>query len=249
MDKRFASNVTAVMTRELWGYFGSPIAYVFIVIFLLLCGFFTFNISKFFESGQADLRPFFEWHPWIFLFLVSAVAMRLWADERKSGTMELVLTLPLSLTQAILGKFLAAWIFLGVALFLTFPLVITVIYLGDPDLGAVFSGYVGSLLLAGAYLSIGAMTSAMTKNQVISFVLSVVIGLFLVMAGWPPVTDALADYLPRVVIDLISGFSIMTHYMGMQKGVLDLRDFLYYFSLMSFMLVLTGVILTGRRSS
>lgn len=249
MDKRFVPNVRAIMARELWSYFGSPIAYVFIVIFLLLCGFFTFNISKFYEAGQADLRPFFEWHPWIFLFMVSAVAMRLWADERKSGTMELMLTLPITLTQAILGKFLAAWMFMGIALVLTFPLVITAMYLGDPDLGAVFTAYVGSMLLAGAYLSIGTMTSAMTRNQVISFVLSVVIGLFFVMAGWPPVIDALAGKLPRLVIELVSGFSIMTHYMGMQKGVLDLRDFIYYFSLMSFMLVLTGVILTGRRSS
>lgn len=249
MDERFTPNVRAIMARELSGYFGSPIAYVFIVIFLLLCGFFTFSISKFYEAGQADLRPFFEWHPWIFLFMVSAVAMRLWADERKSGTMELLLTLPVTLTEAILGKFLAAWLFMGISLLLTFPTVLTVVYLGDPDLGAIFTAYVGSMLLAGAYLAIGTMTSAMTKNQVISFVLSVVIGLFFVMAGWPPVTDALSGWLPRFMIEIISGFSIMTHYMGMQKGVLDLRDFVYYFSLMSFMLVLTGVILTGRRSS
>ncbi|MBL7102675.1 MAG: ABC transporter permease subunit, partial [Desulfobacteraceae bacterium] len=171
----FLRNSAGILRREFGGYFGSPVAYVFIVIFLLLCGFFTFSLSKFYEVGQADLRSFFEWHPWIFLFLVPSVGMRLWAEERRTGTIELILTLPVTLTEVILGKFLAGWLFIGVALALTFPMVLTAIYLGHPDLGAIFCAYFGSFLMAGAYLSVGSMTSAMTRNQVISFVLSVVI--------------------------------------------------------------------------
>lgn len=249
MDKRFFTNIAAICRRELFGYFGSPIAYVFIVIFLILCGFFTFNISHFYEAGQADLRAFFEWHPWIFLFLVSAVAMRLWAEERKTGTIELLLTLPLTMTEAIAGKFLAAWIFVGIALFLTFPMVITVMYLGSPDLGAIFASYLGSFLLGGSYLAIGSMTSAATKNQVIAFVLSVVIGLFLVLAGWPPVTQALAGWAPAFLVEVVSGFSVMSHFSSVQRGVIDLRDLVYYFSLIFFMLFSTGVILTARRAN
>ncbi|UCF86354.1 MAG: ABC transporter permease, partial [Desulfobacteraceae bacterium] len=150
------------MKRELAGYFGSPVAYVFIVIFLLLCGFFTFSMSQFYELGQADLRAFFEWHPWIFLFLIPAVAMRLWADEWRTGTIELMLTLPITLTEVVMGKFLAAWLFIAIGLFLTFPLVLTVIYLGDPDIGAIVCAYFGSFLMAGAYLSVGSMTSSLT---------------------------------------------------------------------------------------
>ena len=162
--RRFLRNTKGVIKRELTGYFGSPVAYVFIVIFLMLCGFFTFSIAQFYELGQADLRAFFQWHPWIFLFLVPAVAMRLWADERRTGTIELILTLPITLTEVIVGKFLAAWLFLGLALFMTFPLVLTVIYLGDPDMGSVICGYIGSLLLAGAFLSVGSMTSSLTRT-------------------------------------------------------------------------------------
>jgi len=249
MDKRFFRNVGALIKRELAAYFGSPVAYVFIVIFLLLNGFFTFSVSKFYEAGQADLRGSFEWYPWLFLFLVPAVAMRLWADERRMGTIELILTLPITLTEAILGKFLASWIFIGIALFLTFPLVLTVTYLGDPDLGAIFCAYIGCFLLGGAYLAVGCFTSAATKNQVISFVLSVVICLFLIMAGFPPVTDALTSWAPRWALDVVGGFSVMTHYMSTEKGVLDLRDLVYYFSLIFFMLYATGVVLQSRRAS
>jgi ABC-2 type transport system permease protein len=242
-------NTKAIIKRELAGYFGSPVAYVFIVIFLLLCGFFTFSLSSFYELGQADLRAFFEWHPWIYLFLVPAVAMRLWADERRAGTIELILTLPISMTEVILGKFLAAWIFLAVALFLTFPLVLTVIYLGDPDLGAVFCAYLGSFLMAGAYLSVGSMTSSLTRNQVISFILSVVICLFLVLAGWPPVTGFLSGWAPIWLVDVVSSFSFMQHFASMERGVLDLRDLAYYFSVIFFMLFVTGVILQNRKTS
>lgn len=246
--KGFLKNSRGIIKRELAGYFGSPVAYVFIVIFLLLSGFFTFSVSNFYEQGQADLRSFFVWHPWIFLFLVPAVGMRLWADERQTGTIELILTLPVTLTEVILGKFLAAWLFLGLALLLTFPLVLTVVYLGDPDLGAIFSSYLGSFLLAGAYLSVGSMTSSLTRNQVISFILSVVICLFLVLAGWRPVTDVLSGWAPRWLVDVIAGFSFMPHYASMERGVLDLRDLLYYFSVMFFMLFSNGVVLQNRRA-
>jgi len=246
---RFLKNVMAVIKRELAGYFGSPVAYVFIVIFLLLCGFFTFSVSHFYELGQADLRAFFEWHPWIFLFLIPAVAMRLWADEWRTGTIELMLTLPITLKEVIVGKFLAAWLFIAIGLFLTFPLVLTVLYLGDPDLGAILCAYLGSFLMAGAYLSVGSMTSSFTRNQVISFILSLVICLFLVLAGWSPVTDVLSGWAPAWIVSVVSGFSFMPHFASIQRGVLDLRDLAYYLSVIFFMLFVNGVILLNRRAS
>lgn len=245
----FYHNTMGILKREFAAYFGSPVAYVFIVIFLLLSGFFTFMISRFYEAGQADLRGFFDWQPWIFLFLVPAVGMRLWAEERRTGTLELVLTLPVSLTQLILGKFLAAWLFIGVALVLTFPMFLTVIYLGDPDIGAVFSAYFGSFLLAGAYLSVGCMTSSLTRNQVISFILSVVVCLFLVLAGWPPVTDFFSGWAPTWLVDIVSGFSFMPHFTSIERGVIDLSDLCYYLSVIFFMLFANGVILQNRRAS
>ena len=244
----FLRNTKEIIKRELKGYFGSPVAYVFIVIFLLLCGFFTFYVSHFYEIGQADLLTFFEWHPWIFLFLVPAVGMRLWAEEKRTGTIELILTLPITLPVVILGKFLAAWLFIGIALFLTFPLVLTVIYLGDPDLGAVFCQYFGSFLIAGAYLSVGSMTSSLTRNQVISFILSVVICLFFLLSGWSPVTDMLMGWAPLWLVDVVSGFSFMPHFTSMARGVLDLRDIFYYISVVFFMLFTNGVILQNRRA-
>jgi ABC-2 type transport system permease protein len=247
--KRFMKNTIAVIKRELAGYFGSPVAYVFIVIFLLLCGFFTFSVSHFYELGQADLRAFFEWHPWIFLFLIPAVAMRLWADEWRTGTIELMLTLPITLTEVVVGKFLAAWLFIAIGLFLTFPLVLTVIYLGDPDLGAIFCAYFGSFFMAGAYLSVGSMTSSLTRNQVISFILSLVFCLFLVLAGWSPVIDVISGWAPAWIVDIVSGFSFMPHFASIQRGVLDLRDLAYYLSVIFFMLFANGVILLNRRAS
>jgi ABC-2 type transport system permease protein len=244
----FTSVTTAIIKRELGGYFGSPVAYVFIIIFLMLNGFFTFSVSRFYEAGQADLRAFFQWHPWIFLFLVPAVAMRLWAEERRTGTLELIMTLPVSLWHAVTAKFLAAWFFLGLALVLTFPLVITVAYLGDPDMGSIVCGYMGSFLLAGAYLSVGSMTSSLTRNQVVSFILSVVVCLFLVLSGWEPVTGYLSGWAPLWLIDLVSGFSFMPHFSSMERGVIDVRDLVYYLSVMFFMLFASGVILQNRRS-
>ena len=244
-----AKNTWSVIKRELAGYFGSAIAYVFMIIFLISCGFFTFNYGQFYELGQADLRVFFQWLPWIYLFLVPAVAMRLWAEERRTGTIEVLVTLPLRLTELILGKFLAAWIFIILALLLTFPLVLTVIYLGNPDVGATLSGYFGSALLAGAYLSVGSMTSALTRNQVISFIVSVVICLFLVLAGWPPVTDALSAWAPLWLVEVVAGFSFVPHFVSLERGVVDLRDIVYYCSVIFFMLFANGVILLNRRTS
>ena len=245
---RSLKNIKAVIKKELKGYFSSPVAYVFTIIFLLLCGFFTFSVSHFYEAGQADLRAFFVWLPWIFLFLVPSVAMRLWADERRSGTLELILTLPIRLPEVILGKFLAAWLFISFSLVLTFPLVLTAAYLGDPDMGAIAAAYVGAFLMAGAYLSIGTMTSSLTRNQVISFIVSVVICLFFILAGWSPVTDAMSGWAPLWLVDIVSGFSFMTHFASLARGVIDLRDIVYFLSVMGFMLFANAVILDNRRS-
>ena len=242
-------NTKAIIKRELASYFESPVAYVFMVVFLLLIGFLTFFVSRFYESGQADLRGFFFWHPWMFLILVPASAMRLWAEERRAGTIETLLTLPVTVTQVIVGKFLAAWIFIGLIVALTFPIVLTTVYLGAPDRGAIIGGYIGSLLLAGAYLSVGMLTSALTRNQVISFVLSLVICLFLLLAGWPPVTDLMVRWAPEWLVRGVAAFSFMPHYEAFQKGVLDLRDFAYYFSVMIFMLFGTHLVLENRKAA
>ena len=242
------ANIKTIMKRELGGYFTSPIAYVFLIIFLLLTGFFTFTIGNFFERGEASLVSFFTWHPWLYLFLVPAVGMRLWSEERRLGTMELLLTMPITTWQAIVGKFLASWVFLGLALVLTFPVWITVNWLGGPDNGVIVAGYLGSLFLAGAYLAISCMTSALTRNQVISFILSVVICLFLILAGYTPVTDLLTRFASPVVVDVIASFSVMTHFEGFQRGVIDLRDFLFFASVIGFALFTTGVIIRSQRA-
>ncbi len=236
------------MKRELGGYFTSPIAYVFLVIFLLLTGFFTFTVGNFFERSEASLVSFFTWHPWLYLFLVPAVGMRLWSEERRLGTLELLLTLPITTWQAIVGKFLASWVFLALALLLTFPVIITVNWLGDPDNGVIIAGYVGSLLLAGAYLAISCMTSAMTRNQVISFILSVMICLFLILAGYTPVTDLLTRFANPIVTQTIAAFSVMTHFEGFQRGVLDTRDVVFFASVIGFALFTTGVIIRNQRA-
>src|SRR5205809_5967905 len=219
------ANIKTITKRELGAYFSSPLAYIFIVIFLLLCGFFTFFVGGFFEINQASLvRPFFIWHPWFYLFLVPAVGMRLWAEERRVGTLELLLTMPITAWQAIVGKFLASWLFLGLALLLTFPIVLTVNYLGSPDNGVIFSGYIGSWLMAGAYLAISCITSAMTRNQVVSFIISVVICLFFILAGFPPVIRFLQGWASPGLVDAIASISVITHFDGFQRGVLDSRD-------------------------
>jgi ABC-2 type transport system permease protein len=247
MNEAF-NNIKAIAKREVGGYFASPVAYVFIVIFLLLIGFFTFMVGRFFERGEASLTSFFVWHPWLYLFLVPAVGMRLWSEERRMGTMELLLTMPITSWQAIVGKFVASWAFLALALALTFPLWITVNYLGNADNGVIFGGYLGSLLLAGAYLAISCMTSAITRNQVISFILAVVICLFLILAGWPPVTDLLVQWAPNWLVEGVASFSVMPHFEGFQRGVVDSRDVIFFLSLMGLALFTTGVIIRGHRA-
>src|SRR5215831_15503131 len=242
-------NVKAIVKRELGGYFSSPVAYVFIIIFLLLTGFFTFMEGRFFERGQANLDAFFMWHPWLYLFLVPCVGMRLWAEERRVGTIELLLTKPITAWQAIVGKFLASWIFLAVALALTFPVFVTVNYLGAPDNGVIAAAYVGSLLMAGACLAISCMTSAMTRNQVISFILSVVICLFLVLCGFPPVTNLLTRMDKPWVVDLVSSLSVMTHFQPFTSGMIDSRDVIFFLLLIGFALFTTGVIVRSHRAT
>lgn len=242
------NQIKTVAKRELTGYFASPVAYVFIVIFLLLAGFFTFMVSQFFQRDEASLSAFFVWQPWLYLFLVPAVGMRLWSEERRLGTIELLLTMPITTWQAIVGKFLASWIFLALALALTFPLIITVNYLGAPDNGVIFCGYVGSLLLAGGYLAISCMTSALTRNQVVSFILAVVLCLFLILAGWPPVTKMLEQWASAWLVDGVAAFSVMTHFDGFQRGVLDSRDLVFFLVVMGFSLFTTGIIIRGHRA-
>lgn len=240
--------ILTIAKRELSGYFASPVAFVFIVIFLLLSGFFTFMVAGFFERGQANLEAFFAWHPWLYLFLVPAVGMRMWSEERRLGTIELLLTMPVTPWQAIVGKFLAAWLVVGLALVLTFPVWITVNYLGNPDNGVIFAGYLGSFLMGGAYLAITAMTSAMTRNQVVAFIVSVVLALFLILAGWPPVTNLLVQWASPWLVEGIAAFSVMTHFESIQKGVLDSRDILFFLSVIVFSLFTTGVIVRAHRA-
>ena len=244
-----AAAIKTITKRELSAYFTSPVAYVFIVIFLLLAGFFTFMAGGFFERGQASLTSFFVWHPWLYLFLVPAAGMRLWSEERRMGTMELLLTMPITAWQAIVGKFIASWLFLALALVCTFPVVLTVNYLGNPDNGVIFAAYVGSLLLAGSYLAISCMTSALTRNQVISFILSVVISLLLILAGWPPVTDLIGSVTENsAVVEAVAALSVMTHFEGFQRGVLDTRDIVFFFALIVFCLFTTSVIIRSHRA-
>jgi ABC-2 type transport system permease protein len=244
------ANIKTIAKRELGAYFSSPLAYVFIVIFLLLCGFFTFIVKPtLLDRGQASLaNTFFFWHPWFYLFLVPAVGMRLWAEERRVGTLELLLTMPITPWQAIVGKFLASWLFLGLALVLTFPVVITVNYLGDPDNGVIFAGYIGSWLMAGSYLAISCITSAMTRTQVVSFIVSLVVCLFMILAGFQPVVDAMQGWARPWLVDLVTSFSVITHFDGFQKGILDSRDVLFFLSVIGFSLFTTSVILRGHRA-
>jgi len=244
------ANIKTITKRELAAYFSSPLAYIFIVIFLLLCGFFAFAVQpSLLDRGQASLAAnFFFWHPWFYLFLVPAVGMRLWAEERRVGTIELLLTMPITAWQAIVGKFLASWLFLAVALAATFPIVITVNYLGSPDNGVIFAGYLGSWLMAGAYLAVSCITSALTRNQVVSFIISVVICLFLILAGFAPVINLLESWAKPGLVEAIASFSVITHFEGLQKGVLDSRDLIFFLSMIGFSLFCTSVILRGRRA-
>ncbi|SFN25889.1 ABC transporter permease subunit [Dokdonella immobilis] len=242
------SAISTVCKRELRSYFATPVAYVFIVIFLVLSSAFTFYLGGFYERGQADLLPFFNFLPWLYLFLVPAVSMRLWSEERKSGTIELLLTLPITMWQAVMGKFLAAWAFIGIALALTFPLWITVNYLGDPDNGVIFASYLGALLMAGSFLAIGSCISAATRNQVVAFILTVVACFVLVMAGFPLVLDVFRSWAPQGLVDAIAGLSFLTHFASISKGVIDLRDLLYFVLMIGFWLYASAIVIDLKKA-
>jgi len=263
------SPVRIILRREFASYFATPVAYVFIVIFLVLAGVCTFSLGGLYESGQADLAPLFRFLPWLYLFLVPAVSMRLWAEERKSGSIELLLTQPVTLWQAVLGKFFAAWLFVGIALALTFPTWITINYLGNPDNGAVFAGYIGAFIMAGAYLAIGSCMSALTNNQVIAFVLTSVVCFLFALAGYPTVTewsrglfDMIAGWgfmgagakdvvqsIGNSVTDGIAGLSFLSHFENISKGVLAVRDLLYFGLVISFFLLSSAALLEKHKSN
>ena len=241
-------NIRHIFMRELSGYFATPVAYVFLVIFLGMAGAFTFYLGNFFDRGQADLQSFFSFHPWLYLFLIPAISMRLWSEERKTGTIELFLTLPISMAEAVLGKFLAAWAFTAIALALTFPLWITVNLLGNPDNGVILAGYVGSLLMAGGFLAIGAAISAITKNQVIAFVVTAAICFIFTVSGSSLVLSFFSGWAPAVLLETIASFSFLTHFTSISRGVIDLRDIIYFGSLIAAFLFANAVIVDMRKS-
>lgn len=226
--------VSVLFRREFRSYFATPVAAIFLTVFLVLSGILTFKLGQFYEQGQADLQAFFIWHPWLYLFIAPAISMRLWAEERKSSTIELLLTFPISIFEAMLGKFLAAWAFLGVALLLTFPMVLTVCYLGSPDFGVIIAGYLGSFLMAGAYLAIGCWVSALTKSQVISFVTTTFILLVIILLGFDPLVQMLLQIFPAGFVEQITNMSFPYHFEKIQRGVIDVRDVLYFISVMAF---------------
>jgi gliding motility-associated transport system permease protein len=240
--------VWPIFKREFAAYFATPLAYVFIVIFLLAMGAFTFYLGRFYDNNLADLSAFFGYHPWLYLFLVPAIAMRLWAEERRTGTMELLLTLPVPLWATVVGKYLAAWAFIAVALALTFPIWLTVNFLGDPDNGVIAASYVGSLLMAGAYLAIGACISSTTSNQVIAFVVTVVVCFLFTVSGAPLVLDAFRGWAPLPLVSAISSFSFLTHFTSISAGVIDLRDIIFFFSLIALFLTANVVVVDQKKS-
>jgi len=242
------NGILSIYKREFTSYFVTPVAYVFIVIFLFMTGVFTFYLGAFYESNQADLEPFFRFHPWLYLFLIPAISMRLWSDERKSGTIELLMTLPVSITDTVVAKYLAAWSFTAIALSLTFPMWITVNYLGNPDNTVVLASYIGSLIMAGGFLAIGSCISALTKSQVIAFVISVVICFMFILSGFPMVLDLFEDWAPQAVIDAIASFSFLTHFTSIKKGVIDIRDVIYFAALITFWLYVNVVIIENKKA-
>jgi len=240
--------IRVIAGRELASYFATPLAYVFILIFLVLSGVFTFYMGNFYEREQADLGPFFNFHPWLYLFLVPAIAMRLWSEERKSGSIELLLTLPITRFEAVMGKFLAAWLFAGLALALTFPLWLTVNYLGEPDNGVIVASYIGSWLMAGGFLAVGSCMSAVSKSQVIAFILTASVCLVFVLAGFPMVLNVFKDWLPLLLVDTVASLSFMTHFGAITKGVLGLNDLLYFVSVIGVWLLATTVVVEMKQA-
>jgi len=242
------NNLSVVMRRELASYFATPVAYVFIVIFLLMSSTFTFYLGGFYEREIADLEPFFRFHPWLYLFLVPAIGMRLWAEERKYGTIELLLTLPITPSEAVLGKFLAAWLFVGLALILTFPIWLTVNVLGDPDNGVILAAYMGSWLMAGGFLAISACLSAATRNQVVAFILSVVVCFLFLLSGLPMVLDLFRSWLPQAMVDAVANLSFLIHFSSISRGVIDLRDVLYFALVIGFWLLANRIVLELKKA-
>jgi ABC-2 type transport system permease protein len=238
----------SITKRELISYFATPVAYVFITIFLLLSGLFTFYLGNFFEIGQASLGSFFEWHPWLYLFLVPAITMRLWSEEKKSGTIELLTTLPVSTLNIVLGKFMAAWLFTLLALILTFPMWITVNYLGNPDNGVIMASYIGSLLMSGGYLSIGIFISSLTKNQVIAFIVSVTVCFLFTVSGLPIVLDFFSNWAGEAITDVIASFSFLANYSDISRGIIDFRTLVYFLSLIVLFLYLNVITLDNSRN-
>jgi ABC-2 type transport system permease protein len=241
-------NLGIIFRRELLSYFATPLAYIFIVIFLITNGIFTFDLGGFYIRGQADLLPFFSFHPWLYLFMVPAIGMTLWADERKTGSIELLLTLPIRLSDAVLGKFLAAWVLTGIALLLTFPVWITVNYLGDPDNGVIVAAYIGSWFMAGGFLAIGGCLSATTRNQVIAFVITIVVCFVFLASGFPMVLDFFTSWPPQILVDGIASLSFLTHFESISKGVIDLRDLIYFGFLILAFLYANTIVLRWRQA-
>lgn len=239
----------ALFRRELLGYFATPLAYVFIIIFLFATSAFTFYLGGFYEAERADLKAFFNFHPWLYLFFMPAIAMRLWAEERKSGTIELLLTLPLPIWAAVVGKFFAAWLFAGIALLLTVPIWITVNVLGKPDNGVILASYIGSWLMAGGYLAIGSCISAMTRNQVIAFVVSILVCFLFTVSGIPLVLDFVSGWAPQPIVSAVASFSVLAHFDAITEGVIDLRDLVYFASLIALWLFANAIVVDLNRSS
>lgn len=242
------SQIKPIIKRELQSYFATPIAYVFIVIFLVMSGVFGFYFGGLYERGQADLIPFFNFHPWLYLFLVPAVAMRLWSEERNSGNIELLMTLPVHKMDWVLGKFFAAWLFIGLALLLTFPIWISINYLGNPDNGLIIASYLGSFLLAGGFLAIGSCISAATKNQVIAFILTVVVCFLFLLSGFPMVLNFFKVFLPQILVDAVASTSFLTHYDSITKGVLDLGDLSYFAITIAVWLYATSLVIDMKKA-
>lgn len=241
--------ILPIIKRELLSYFRSPVAYVFIIIFLVSTTGTTWYLGNFYESNEASLELFFFFHPWLYLILIPAVGMRLWAEDRRQGTIEILLTLPVGLTTAVLGKFIAAWLFIGLALVLTFPMALTTAYLGDPDVGVMLTGYLGSFLMGGAYLAISCFTSSLTKNQVVSFITSFILCLVLVLLGWGVLTRTLNDVFPVWLAELIAQFSFTTHFNGIRRGLIDFRDVIYFLSIIAAMLLANVLVLENKKAS
>lgn len=240
-------NIVTIADRELAAYFATPVATVFIVIFLALQGTLTFNLGNFFERDQADLNPFFTFIPWVFLLLIPAITMRLWAEERRQGTIELLLTLPITQWQAVLGKFFAAWVFCGIALLLTFPFVLTVNFLGRPDNGVIASGYVGAMLIAGSFLAVGAAMSAATRNQVIAFVLAVAICFLFTVASYSLVTDFLSKNTP-ILAEVARRMAVLDRFQAFTRGVIAARDVIYFATFIGFWLFVNTVLVEQRKA-